>query len=165
LDEAMNLQRLKSILPTRFSFGATSAIITNLGLIVGFDSLTNPKSSIIRSMLVIAIADNISDTLGMHVYQESQKLGRKEVMASTFSNYATRLFASLVFVVIIAVLPMPIATIVALTYGLGLLVLTSYFIARDSNLSPRKAVLEHVVVAVLVIVVSDWLGKFLSSHL
>jgi hypothetical protein len=71
MDEAMNLQRLKSILPTRFSFGATSAIITNLGLIVGFDSLSNPKSSIIRSMLVIGIADNISDTLGMHVYQES----------------------------------------------------------------------------------------------
>jgi VIT1/CCC1 family predicted Fe2+/Mn2+ transporter len=165
MDEAMNLQRLKSILPTRFSFGATSAIITNLGLIVGFDSLTNPRSSIIRSMLVIAIADNISDTLGMHVYQESQKLGRKEVIASTFSNYVARLLASLVFVVMIAVLPMPVATIVALIYGLGLLVLTSYFIARDSNVSPRKAVFEHIVVAVLVILVSDWLGKFLSSRL
>ena len=161
----MDLHRLKSILPTRFSFGATSAIITNLGLIVGFDSLTNPKSSIIRSMLVIAIADNISDTLGMHVYQESQKLGRREVIASTFSNYAARLLASLVFVVMVAVLPMPIATVVAMAYGMGLLVLTSYFIARDSNVSPRKAVIEHIVVAVLVILVSDWLGKMLSSHL
>jgi VIT1/CCC1 family predicted Fe2+/Mn2+ transporter len=161
----MNLQKLKSVLPTRFSFGVTSAIITNLGLIVGFDSLTNPKSSIIRSMLVIAVADNISDSLGMHVYQESQKLSRKEVMASTFSNYGTRLLASLVFILLIALLPMPIATLIALIYGLGLLVLTSYFIARDSNTPVVKAVLEHIVVAVLVILVSDWLGKFLTSHL
>lgn len=158
------LQRIKSILPTRFSFGITAAIITDLGLIVGFDSVLNPKSGIIRSLLVIAIADNISDTLAMHVYQESQKLGRKEVIASTFSNYATRLLASLVFVLLIAVFPMRLATILALVYGLGLLVLTSYSIAIDSHASPAKAVLEHIVVAAGVILISEALGRYLSTR-
>jgi len=155
-------QRIKGLLPTRFSFGATSAIITNLGLIIGFDSLTNPKSSIIGSILVIAIADNISDTLGMHVYQESQKLSHQEALSSTFSNYASRLLISLLFVLIIYVFPMKLAVLLSLIYGLLVLLVTSYFIARDSHADLRRSVVEHIVVAGLVILVSEILGRYLS---
>lgn len=65
--------------PTRFSFGATSAIITNLGIITGLDTMTNPKLSIIGALLVIALADNLSDSFGIHIYQESEHIGKKEV--------------------------------------------------------------------------------------
>ena len=56
----------------------------------------------------------------------------------------------------------------ALVYGLGLLVLTSYSIALDSDVSPRKGVLDgeaSIVVAAGVILVSEWLGRLLSSRL
>ena len=45
---------------TKFSFGATSAIITNLGLITGLDKLAHPQLSIITGILIIAVADNIA---------------------------------------------------------------------------------------------------------
>ena len=91
--------------------------------------------------------------------------GHKAALPSTFSTCATRLLIPLLFVLIIYVFPMRVATMLALAYGLGLLVLTSYSIAMDSNVSPRKAVLEHIVVAAGVILVSEWLGRLLSSRL
>jgi hypothetical protein len=74
-----DLKNLARSAQTRFSFGATSAIITNLGIITGLDTLTHPKLSIIGALLVIALADNLSDTFGIHIYQESEYLGTKEV--------------------------------------------------------------------------------------
>ena len=52
---------------TRFSFGATAAIITNMALIAGLRTGDHAKVSIIGGMLIIAIADNISDSVGIHV--------------------------------------------------------------------------------------------------
>ena len=53
----------------KYLFGSTSAIITELALIVGLSNSVNARSNMIAGILVIAIADNISDTLGIHIYQ------------------------------------------------------------------------------------------------
>ena len=86
---------------TKFSFGATSAIITSLGLIAGLDSLSHPKSGIIGGILVIALADNVSDSVGIHIYQESECIPDKEVWFSTFSNFFTRILVSSTFIVLV----------------------------------------------------------------
>jgi hypothetical protein len=52
----------------KFLFGSTAVIITNLALVVGLETSINVKLNIVASILVIAIADNISDTLGIHIY-------------------------------------------------------------------------------------------------
>ena len=57
--------------PSKFSFGATSSTVTSLGIIFGLLTSGNPKASIIGSLLVIAVADNIADSLGIHIYRES----------------------------------------------------------------------------------------------
>ena len=90
---------------TKFSFGATSAIITNLGIITGLDTLAHPRISIIAGMLAVALADNISDSFGIHIYQESEHLSKKEVWLSTLTNFFARLFVSSTFIVLIILLP------------------------------------------------------------
>jgi hypothetical protein len=67
----------------KFLFGSTAAIITNMGLVVGLFSSLNAKATIIGSILIIAVADNISDTLGIHIYQEAEGLSAKEVWLSS----------------------------------------------------------------------------------
>ena len=57
--------------PSKFSFGATSSTVTSLGIIFGLLSSGNPQASVIGSLLVIAVADNIADSLGIHIYRES----------------------------------------------------------------------------------------------
>ena len=160
LDYVKNKCRLYQ---TKFSFGATSAIITNLGLIIGLDSLAHPKLSIIGGILVIALADNISDSVGIHIYQESECITDREVWFSTFSNFFTRILVSLTFIILVLALPIRLAVFCSMVWGLLLLAFMSYTIAKDRGVSPYRAIFEHISIAVFVIIVSSFLGKFLIS--
>ena len=51
--------------PSKFSFGATSSTVTSLVIIFGLLTSTNPRAAVIGALLVIAVADNIADSLGM----------------------------------------------------------------------------------------------------
>ena len=148
---------------TKFSFGATSAIITNLGLIIGLDSLDHPKLSIVGGILVIAIADNISDSVGIHIYQESECIADREVWFSTLSNFFTRVLVSLTFIILVLALPIKLAVFCSIAWGLLLLTLMSYTIAKGRGVNPYKAILEHISIAILVIIASSFVGKLLIS--
>jgi VIT1/CCC1 family predicted Fe2+/Mn2+ transporter len=149
---------------TRFSFGATAAIITNLALVVGLRTGEHAKISIIGGMLIIALADNVSDSVGIHIYQESECLAQKEVWISTFSNFMSRLIVSLTFISLVLFLPLQLAVFISLAWGLLLLSFISYRIARERKLNPYTAMLEHMIIAVFVIFMSDFFGKLIISR-
>ena len=67
---------------TGFSFGLTSAIITTLGLMVGLESGTQSKIAVLGGILTIAVADAFSDSLGIHVSQESQNQPTRQHIAT-----------------------------------------------------------------------------------
>lgn len=157
---AQDIKRPGRPIQTKFSFGAASAIITNLSLIAGLDTLTHPRLTIIGGILVIALADNISDSLGIHIYQESEHLSQQEVWLSTCTNFLARVFVSLSFIFWIAVLPIGTAVACSLIWGLILLVAMSYNIAKDKAINPYSAICEHVIIAVLVISASHFIGRF-----
>jgi vacuolar iron transporter family protein len=139
---------------TNFSFGGTSAIITNISLIVGLNS----KSNIIGGLLVIALADNISDSLGIHIYQESEAQNRSANMLSTISNFTVRLLVSVTFILIILLLPVYFAQITAVIWGIILLSIMTYLIARANHAAPLPEVFKHLAIAVAVIAASKFIG-------
>jgi VIT1/CCC1 family predicted Fe2+/Mn2+ transporter len=143
---------------TRFSFGATSAIITNLGIITGLDTLTNPKMSIIGALLVIAVADNLSDSFGIHFYQESEHVHKREVWLSTLTNFFTRLLVSSTFVALIAILPVKLAVVCSIIWGLLVLAVITYLVAKQAKTNPYSAVLVHLAIAVLVVAAGHIVG-------
>jgi VIT1/CCC1 family predicted Fe2+/Mn2+ transporter len=149
---------------TRFSFGATSAIITNLGIITGLDTLTHPKLSIIGALLVIALADNLSDSFGIHIYQESEHIGKKEVWLSTLTNFLTRLFVSSTFIILIIVLPIRLAAVCSVIWGLLILIVMTYTIAKQQQISPYSAIFVHLTIAVIVVVASNFIGAFVITR-
>jgi hypothetical protein len=148
---------------SRYSFGATSAIITSLALVVGLDSTANPKMSIVSTLLVIAFADNISDSLGIHVYRESQYPVCKHTEVYTFSNFLTRLAITMLFVFLVLYLPMQIAVPVCMAIGLLLLCLLSYFIAIYHKSNPLWEIFEPVGVAVVVLIASHFLSRLIPK--
>ena len=148
---------------SKFSFGATSAIITSLGLIIGLDSLSHPRLSIIGGILVIALADNISDSVGIHIYQESECITDREVWFSTFSNFFARVLVSLTFIILVLALPIRLAVSCSIVWGLSLLAFMSYTIAKDRGVNPYRAIFEHTSIAIFVIIASSFVGKFLIS--
>jgi vacuolar iron transporter family protein len=148
---------------TRFSFGVTSATVTGLAFIVGLSRNVNPKLSIIGSLSVFAAADNISDSLGIHVFQESDLKEPKAVRVSTFSNFLTRLLVTIVFILLVAFLPIGYAVISSIVWGISLLAVLSYFIAKQQRNNPYSAIFQHVAIAAAVIIVSNFLGEWITK--
>jgi VIT1/CCC1 family predicted Fe2+/Mn2+ transporter len=148
---------------TKFSFGATSGIITNLGIICGLWTGAHPKLAIIGAMLLIAIADNISDSVGIHIYQESELLNTREIWISTFTNFLARILVSLTFILLVIILPIKPAVICAISWGLLLLAILSYTIAKDEEVNPYLAMFEHVSIAVAIVILSNYIGGFVIS--
>lgn len=160
----MQTRELKTNSPSTFTFGSSSAIITNIALMIGLDTTSNAKVAIIGSLLVIALADNLSDTLGVHMFQESEGHNKKTVWLLTFTNFFSRLLTSLGFIIIIYIFPLSIGVILGVIYGLSILTLVSYLIAINRKVNTWKAILEHLFIAIVVIVLSKLFGGLILSN-
>jgi len=149
----------------KYLFGSTSAIITNLALIVGLANSANAKTNIIAGILVIAIADNISDSLSIHIYQEAEGLTKREVWVSSLTNFSIRLLVSAVFIMIVVLLPLRLAITCSIIFGLLIMIIFSYDIARYKKINQYLAVMEHVLIAVAVILVSGLLSNWIGTKI
>jgi vacuolar iron transporter family protein len=149
---------------SKYSFGATSAIITCLAFIIGLSKSSHPQMGIIASLLVIAIADNISDSLGIHIYQESDLKKTNIIRTSTFYNFFTRFFVILIFILFIVLFPLNYAIIFSIIWGIALLAVMSYYISKEQKINPYKAILEHVTIAVVVILFSNFVSEWILTY-
>jgi len=155
---------MKHSLKTGFSFGITSGIITTLGLIVGLHSGTHSKLVIIGGILTIAIADAFSDALGIHISEESEnRHTTKEIWQSTFSTLFSKFIFAMTFVIPILLFRLPIAIIISMVWGLSLLGLFSFYIAKEQRAKAWKVILEHEFIAIIVIVLTHFVGKWIAS--
>ena len=125
-------------------FGLTSGIITTLGLIVGLNSGTHSKTIILGGILIIAIADAFSDSLGIHISEESGRktIKTKEIWESTISTFIFKLIFASSFIIPILIFQLKTAIIVSIIWGLLLLSIFSFYIAKEKNLSPTKAIAD-----------------------
>ncbi len=135
-----------------FSFGATSAVITGLAVIIGLSRSANAVIGITTALVVIAIADNISDSFGIHIHQESQKESVKEVRKTTFTNFVTRVAVVSVFVLLVILLPLKAAVALSMFFGIAVISIISYFIAKEQKAKPHRIVFQHLLITALVII-------------
>ncbi|OQA70777.1 MAG: VIT family protein [Parcubacteria group bacterium ADurb.Bin247] len=147
-----------------FSFGLTSGIITTLGLIVGLHSGTHSNIVIIGGILVIAIADAMSDALGVHVSEESEnKHSTKEIWESTVSTFLSKFVFALIFIIPVLFLQLSTAIIVCVIWGLSLITIFSYYIAKQQNVKPYSIILEHLIIAIMVIMITHYVGDWIAT--
>jgi vacuolar iron transporter family protein len=146
---------------TRFAFGATAAIMTCMALIVGLGSANLGRSAVIGGLLIIAIADNLSDTLGIHIYEES-RVGGGGALRTSVSNYLARLITACSFVLIALVFPLGVARWVGVVWGAVLLSVLTYLIARSRSVRPVPEVAAHLLVASVVVVLSQAIGSLIA---
>ena len=135
-----------------FNFGATSGIITTLGLMVGLHSGTHSKLVILGGILTIAIADAFSDALGIHISEESEnKHTSREVWESTISTFLSKLIFASTFIVPIFLLELTRAIILSAIWGLFLLSILSLNMAKEQKKNCWKVVIEHLLIALIVV--------------
>lgn len=104
------------------SFGCPAAIVTSMALIVGLGAAAATRAAIVEGLLIIGVADNLTDSLSVHIYQESECLVQQhQAFRPTVANYAARLGTSLSFILLFLVLPTWVAVYACMTWGLALL--------------------------------------------
>lgn len=155
---------MKKSLRIGINFGITSGIITTLGLMVGLMSGTHLKLAVIGGILTIAIADAMSDALGIHVSQEAAGKPAKEVWESTLATFAAKFLFALTFMIpVVLISNLLIAVGVSALWGIGALAYLSYTIAKAQGERPWNVIREHVLIALLVIVITYGTGMLIDK--
>jgi vacuolar iron transporter family protein len=142
-----------------FSFGLTSSIITTLGLIIGLNSTSHSKLVVLGGIIVIAIADSLSDSLAMHISEESESIHTiQQTWSAAFSTFFSKAIFALSFIIPVLMFELNIAIIASIIWGLLVLSLLSFFIAKKEKTNPLNAIFSHLSIAVIVIIVSHYIG-------
>ena len=156
---------MKHSLKVGFSFGVTSGIITTLGLMIGLHSGTHSKVVVIGGVLTIAIADAFSDALGIHVSEESEnKHTAKQIWTSTIATFLSKFIFALTFLIPLLLFELPTAIMISIIWGLSVLCLLSYKIATEQKVNPWKVIAEHLAIALVVIILTHYLGDWTASR-
>jgi VIT1/CCC1 family predicted Fe2+/Mn2+ transporter len=155
---------MKQSFKTGFSFGLTSGIITTLGLIVGLHSGTHSQLVILGGILAIAIADAFSDAMGIHISEEAKnKFTQKEVWEATLATFASKFIFALTFIAPILLLSLFPAIIFSIIWGFLLIGTFSFFMARQQGKNPPPVILEHLTIAILVVLITHFVGDWVST--
>jgi VIT1/CCC1 family predicted Fe2+/Mn2+ transporter len=160
---------MKASWTTGISFGLTSGVITTLGLMVGLHSGTHSRAVVIGGILTIAIADAMSDALGIHVSEESKNSAlMSQIWEATLATFAAKFVVSATFVVPVVISPLDQAMVISIVWGLFLLTVLSFFIARAQTIAPWKVIGEHLLIALCVVAmthaVGDWVNGFVGEE-
>jgi VIT1/CCC1 family predicted Fe2+/Mn2+ transporter len=154
---------MKSAYRAGFNFGLSSGIITTIGLMVGLYSSTNSRLVVIGGILTIAIADALSDALGIHMASESlHKYSIKKIWEATYSTFIYKFIFSSIFIIPILLLKLIHAVIISLLIGIYLIFANSLIMARQQNRIAWKVISTHLLLTLGVIVITYCIGISIS---
>ena len=146
------------------SFGLVSGVITSLGLVVGLAVGTESRIAVIGGIVTIAIADSLSDALGIHISEEAEDVhSSMEVWVATGVTFMTKFAVASSFLVPVLLLELENAVWVSVAWGIASVAALSWYIARKQETSRTVVLAEHVGVAVLVVIVSALVGRWVST--
>lgn len=151
-------------LRTGFGFGLTSGIITTLGLIVGLYAGTGSRLAVIGGVVTIAVADGLSDALGIHISEESHPShSNRHVWTATAATFVAKFAMAVSFLLPLLLLQMPVAIWASVAWGILVLGVLSWFMARVRRESPVAAIAEHLLIAVVVVAVTHLVGLAVAA--
>jgi len=149
---------------TGLFFGATSGVITTIGLITGLNAGTHSVAAVLGGIFVIAVADAMSDALGIHLAEEADpNATTHHIWSATISTFLNKFVFALSFAVPLLLLPLDQAVVASLLWGMFVIIVLSYFLARAQKSSPIMIIGEHLGIAVLVVVLSHFIGVWVSN--
>jgi len=150
---------------TGISFGLTSGVITTLGLIVGLHSGTHSTLAVLGGVLTIAVADALSDALGIHIAEESRANHTpRQIWHATFATLVTKFSMALTFAVPLLLLPLGQAILASIAWGFLVLAILSLRLARVQQTPAWKVIGEHLLIASVVVVLTHLLGDFVAAY-
>ncbi len=155
---------MQRAIKTGICFGITSGIITTLGLMVGLSSGTNSKLAVIGGILTIAIADAFSDALGIHISEESDPTkSNSEVWTATIATFLAKFLFAMTFALPVLLCDLEMAIVISILWGFLAMIALNYYLAKLENESPWRPIVEHLFIAILVVIITYFLGEWIAQ--
>jgi VIT1/CCC1 family predicted Fe2+/Mn2+ transporter len=145
-------------------FGATSGVITTIGLIAGLNAGTNSLVAVLGGILVVAVADAMSDAMGIHLAQEADPDSEDHhIWAATLWTFVTKLVVALSFALPLLWFPLQVAVAIAVGWGFLVITLLSAYLARVQQSPVLHVVTEHLLIAIAVVAISHYIGVWVGG--
>ena len=156
---------MKSSWQTGIGFGLTSGVITTVGLMVGLHAGTHSRIAVVGGILTVAIADALSDALGIHLAEEARAAAMtRHVWEATLSTFLAKFVTAGTFAIPVLLFDLRTSILVSIFWGLVVLTSLTSILARKQGLAPWRAIGEHLLVAAGVVTVSYGVGLW-TKHL
>lgn len=145
------------------SFGATSGVITVLGLISGLAAGTHSKIAVIGGIVTIAIADSFSDAFGMHTAEESSESNQNHIWTTTGVTLIAKLVLSSTFLIPVLIFDLNLAVVLSCLWGALIISLVSLKIAQAQQTQAWKVISEHLAITIFVVVATTFAGQYVNG--
>ena len=105
----------------------------------------------------------MSDALGIHVAEESKNHGHvNEIWKATIATFLSKCVIAGTFTIPVLFLSLDLAIVASLLWGLSLLAVLSYLLARAQQVPAWKVIGEHVVIGLCVVAITHYLGAWVQ---
>jgi len=99
----------------------------------------------------------------MHISEEASEKTEKEVRESTISTFLAKLMVGSSFLIPILALPLDMAVLVSIAWGVLIIAVLSYFIAKRDHKSPLWTITEHIALTIFIILLTHGIGSWISG--
>lgn len=132
----------------------------------GLAAGTSSRTAVLGGIITIAIADALSDALGIHISEESKfSTTKNQVWEATGATFFTKFLFASTFAIPVFFMELSQAVMVNIIWGTLVLAVMSYFIAKEQNSKPLHVITEHISIALLVIFITDKIGGWIAYNL
>jgi VIT1/CCC1 family predicted Fe2+/Mn2+ transporter len=144
-------------------FGLSSGVITTLGMMVGLYATTQNKIVVISGIIFIAIADSVSDALGIHISEESDiSKSSKHIWIATFFTFLFKFITTVSFIIPVLIFDLKTSIFISVIWGFFLIFFYTYKISVERKENPYFSIFEHLLLMFIVLFVVYFVGKILS---
>jgi VIT1/CCC1 family predicted Fe2+/Mn2+ transporter len=106
----------------------------------------------------------MSDAMGIHISEEAEnRHSQKEIWESTIATFTSKFIFALTFIIPILLFELSTAIFVCIVWGLFLISIFSFYIARKEKIKPYRVISEHLIITIAVIVITHVLGNWVST--
>lgn len=131
---------------------------------LGVSAGTSSRAATLGGIVTIAVADSLSDALGIHISEEAEGVHTdREIWTATLATLLAKLTTALTFTIPVILVELHLAVLVSLVWASVALAILSFSMARDQGVTPRPIILEHLGVAALVVGAAHAVGTATSS--
>ena len=125
---------------------------------------TQSKLAILVGIIVLAVADALSDAIGIHISEEAENehtMG--EQWQSALFTFISKLCVAMSFIIPLQLFDIFTAIIASVIWGALLISVFSFLMARSQKQNPAKVIAEHVIVMLAVIILAHFIGDFVHE--